>query len=75
MNLAKDPVIRRRLMQMTIEIFDKAVISVAKAAASELTIAEKKAIDRLVVKYIETAKYVVVAFRNAISILKETGDY
>lgn len=75
MNVAKDPVVRQRLMRMTMEIFDKAVIPVAKASAAELTIAERKAIDRLVVKYLETAKYVVASFREAIKTLQETHNY
>ena len=71
MNLTKDPVLRRRMITMTEEIYDKAVIPVSKASSTELTVAEKKAIDRLVIKYFETAKYVVKSFRNAVETLTQ----
>ena len=71
MNLTKDPVLKRRILTMTQEIYDKAVIPASRANSSQLSVAEKKAIDRLVIKYLETAKYTVVSFRNAIKTLRE----
>ena len=71
MNLTKDPVLKRRILTMTQEIYDKAVIPASRANSSQLSVAEKKAIDRLVIKYLETAKYTVISFRNAIKTLRE----
>lgn len=70
MNLAKDPVLLRRMVYMVQEIYDKAVIPASKATSMDLTVAEKKAIDRLTIKYLETAVYVVKSFREAIAKLK-----
>ena len=65
MNLSKDPVLRKRVTAMVNEIYEKAVIPVNKATSLELTPHEKKAIDRCVVKYLETSKYVTEVFKEA----------
>lgn len=65
MNLSKDPVLRKRVTTMVNEIYEKAVIPVNRATSLELTSHEKKAIDRCVVKYLETSKYVALTFKKA----------
>lgn len=65
MNLSKDPVMRKRMLAMVGEIYDKCVIPAHRAAAMDLTVVERKAIDRCVVKYLETAKYVREVFDRA----------
>ena len=74
MNTTKNPIIKKRILTMTEEIYDKCVIPANKASSQELTAAEKKSIDRMVVKYLETAKYVVTSFRNAVRTLKENNN-
>ena len=69
MNLATDPVLRRRMITMISEIYDKCCVPPQKAQTNSLSVGEKKAIDRCVVKYLETAKYVTNAFASAMSIL------
>jgi hypothetical protein len=71
MNLAKDAVMRKRLMTMVDEIYRKCVIPPAKANSMQLSLPERKAIDRCVVKYLETAKYVREAFHRAVASLAE----
>jgi hypothetical protein len=71
MNLSNDPMIRRRMMRMVEEVYDKCVIPPSKARSLELTIPERVAIDRCVVKYMETAKYVAESFARAIATLSE----
>ena len=67
MNLAKDSVMRKRMLAMVSEIYDKCVIPPSRASSMDLTVVEKKAIDRCVVKYLETAKYVKEVFALAIA--------
>jgi hypothetical protein len=67
MNVATDPVLRRRVIAMVDEIYKKCVIPPSKAASMQLSLPEKKAIDRCVVKYLETAKYVREAFHRAVA--------
>ena len=74
MNLAKDPVMRKRMLTMVGEIYDKCVIPPGRAASMDLTIAERKAIDRCVVKYLETAKYVKEVFANALALVYGTHN-
>lgn len=71
MNLTKDPILRKRMLTMVEEIYDKAVIPVKKASSPNLTVAEKKAIDRCVVKYLETAQYVTHSFISALEALSQ----
>ena len=71
MNISRDPVLRRRMMTMVEEIYDKCVIPPSKANSGQLTITEKKAIDRCVIKYLETAKYVQEAFHQALALIAE----
>ena len=70
MNLTKDPILRRRMLCMVEEIYDKCVIPASKSNSMELSIPEKKAIDRCVVKYLETSKYVVECYKNALKELE-----
>lgn len=74
MNLATDPILRRRMLTMVSEIYDKCCVPAQKAQTNNLSIAEKKAIDRCVVKYLETAKYVRTAFAEAISVLSKQNQ-
>lgn len=74
MDMSKDPVLRRRMMTMIEEIYDKCVLPPSKASSMHLTVTEKKAIDRCVVKYLETAKYVQESFQKAILLLTESAD-
>ena len=74
MDISKDPVLRRRMMTMIEEIYDKCVAPPSKANSMHLTVTEKKAIDRCVVKYLETAKYVQESFQKAILLLTESVD-
>lgn len=74
MNLSKDPILRRRMMTMMEEIYDKCVIPPSKANSMQLTIPEKKAIDRCVVKYLETAKYVKESFQKALLYIAENSQ-
>lgn len=67
MNFPKDPVIRKRVMTMATEIYDKCAVEPDRADSMELTDAERKAIDRCVVKYLETAKYVKEVFATALA--------
>ena len=67
MNFSRDPVIRKRVMTMACEIYDRGVAEPHQADELGLTAAEKKAIDRLVVKYLETAKYVKEVFATALA--------
>lgn len=67
MNLSKDPVMRRRMLRMVDEIYDKCVTPSARVSTMDLSGAEKKAIDRCVVKYLETARYVKELFAAALT--------
>jgi hypothetical protein len=67
MNVANDPILRKRVMTMVDEIYKKCVIPPSKADSMQLSLPEKKAIDRCVVKYLETAKYVREAFHRAVA--------
>ncbi|OHT07505.1 hypothetical protein TRFO_24247 [Tritrichomonas foetus] len=60
-------------MTMVEEIYDKCVIPPSKASSMQLTVPEKKAIDRCVVKYLETAKYVQESFQQALLALAEAA--
>lgn len=66
MNVTKDPILRKRLMTMVEEIYDKCVIPPSKASSLQLTDPEKRAIDRCTIKYLETAKYVQEVFQEAL---------
>lgn len=57
---------RKRMLAMVGEIYDKCVIPPHRAASMDLTVVEKKAIDRCVVKYLETAKLVKEVFELAV---------
>ena len=67
MNFSRDPVIRKRVMTMAGEIYDRGVAEPSQADELGLTAAEKKEIDRCVVKYLETAKYVKEVFATALA--------
>jgi len=71
MNLSKDPVLRKRVLSMVQEIYDKCVTPASKTSSMELSLSEKKAIDRCVVKYLETSKYVVESYEKAIKELEK----
>jgi hypothetical protein len=71
MDIAGDPVLRKRVMTMVDEIYRKAVVPPAKANSMELSLAERRAVDRSVIKYIETLKYVQEAFNRAVLSLKQ----
>jgi hypothetical protein len=67
----KDPTLRKRVMAMVNEIYDKCVMSPTESTSIELSIPEKKAIDRCVIKYLETAKYVKEVFQRAVLTLSQ----
>jgi hypothetical protein len=71
MNLSTDPILRKRVMTMVDEIYRKCVIPPGKANSMQFSLPERKAIDRSVVKYLETAKYVREAFHRAVASLAE----
>jgi hypothetical protein len=69
----KDPTLRKRVMTMVNEIYDKCVAAPTETTSMELSIPEKKAIDRCVIKYLETAKYVREAFGRAMLALSQSN--
>jgi hypothetical protein len=69
----KDPNLRKRVMTMVNEIYDKCAMNPTEATSMELSIPEKKAIDRSVIKYLETSKYVREAFQRAILTLSQSS--